>query len=787
MKQKSFLLSTLFLVLHLGTLFSQTKFIPYQQLPDYNGNSGTSGMYFGAVMTSSVITVTFEGPANKWIAFGLGTAMHPTDVFIYTVGQSSSTHPIGWYDYYNSSYNSSGVVLDATQNWSVVSTNTTTSGTRTVTASRVLNTNDLADVAVSFTASSLDLVWARGSSANYTIHYHGSTNRANGISLPWLTAPTASFSAASQTICQGSSVTFSNLSTGGQTSYTWNFPGGNPASSTSTNPVITYTAAGVYSVVLTASNAIGTSTLSQTNFITVTPTVVPSISIGISSGANPQCSGATVTFSATTNNGGSSPSFQWKVNGVNAGLNSSSFSSNSLSNSNTVTCVLLSNQTCVNPSSVTSAGITMTVNSSAPSSVSIVQTSGSNPLCLGSTVGFSASPFNGGSNPSYQWQINGLNAGSNSPNFTSSALSDGDVVSCVVTSNDPCTTSSVAVSSGITMTVSTLLTPSINISIASPLGVLCSGQLVQFTASPGNGGSNPSYQWFVNGVSVGSNTASFSSNSLNHNDVVSCVLVSGLSCASPASVASTPITLSINPSPSTPSISVAGPTVICPGESVTLTSSSANNNVWSNTQLSPSISVSNAGLYSLLLVVNSCSSSAASVSIAEHPVISASIAPLGTICAQADAIVLSAEPSGGVFSGSAVQNGSFLPQLASTTNLNLIVYTNQQTFGNVTCTDTSAILVSVNDCTGISELRAQNENLQLFPNPASDIVELRVDNARLLHLSLYDISGKQVPFTAGGDETRQHIRLTGCNDGLYLLRVDTDTRTHFIRLIKQTP
>jgi hypothetical protein len=58
----------------------------------------------------------------------------------------------------------------------------------------------------------------------------------------------------------------------------------------------------------------------------------------------------------------------------------------------------------------------------------------------GTAVTFTAAISNGGSSPSYQWYINGNTAGSNASTFTTSALADGDQVSCVLTSNYSCLT-----------------------------------------------------------------------------------------------------------------------------------------------------------------------------------------------------------------------------------------------------------------------------------------------------------------------------------------------------------
>jgi PKD repeat protein len=54
-----------------------------------------------------------------------------------------------------------------------------------------------------------------------------------------------------------------------ETSRQWVFQGGSPATSTAVSPTITYTAAGIYSVSLSATNASGTNTITKTQYIRV--------------------------------------------------------------------------------------------------------------------------------------------------------------------------------------------------------------------------------------------------------------------------------------------------------------------------------------------------------------------------------------------------------------------------------------------------------------------------------------------------------------------------------------
>ncbi len=74
--------------------------------------------------------------------------------------------------------------------------------------------------------------------------------------------PIANFTSSNSTICAGQNVTYTNSSTGA-TSYAWTFVGGTPATSTATNPTITYSTPGNYSVSLVATNAAGTATHSS--------------------------------------------------------------------------------------------------------------------------------------------------------------------------------------------------------------------------------------------------------------------------------------------------------------------------------------------------------------------------------------------------------------------------------------------------------------------------------------------------------------------------------------------
>ena len=80
--------------------------------------------------------------------------------------------------------------------------------------------------------------------------------------------PVADFSLPTTTICQGSTVTFTNLSTNAST-YSWTFAGGTPGTSTATSPSVQYNTAGTYTVTLVATNTYGSDTETKTGYVNV--------------------------------------------------------------------------------------------------------------------------------------------------------------------------------------------------------------------------------------------------------------------------------------------------------------------------------------------------------------------------------------------------------------------------------------------------------------------------------------------------------------------------------------
>ncbi len=145
-------------------------------------------------------------------------------------------------------------------------------------------------------------------------------------------------------------------------------------------------------------------------------------------------------------------SYSWAYSGTGATISDSinpvaiSFSNSATSGSLTVTGKNICGQ------GITSSTYSITVNTISPANVNI-SASPPGAISTGTNVTFTASPTNGGGSPSYQWKINGSDVGVNSPTYASTALANGDIVSCVMTSDAICATNSPATSNTITMTV----------------------------------------------------------------------------------------------------------------------------------------------------------------------------------------------------------------------------------------------------------------------------------------------------------------------------------------------
>ncbi|NBW30952.1 MAG: hypothetical protein EBR35_06835, partial [Flavobacteriales bacterium] len=397
--------------------------------------------------------------------------------------------------------------------------------------------------------------------------------------------------------CQGNSVTLNAILESGNY-YQW-YNNGLLIPSATTN-VYNATTNGNYTVFISNSNC---SSTSAPLFVTVTAIPVAPIISAI--GNTTICQGGNVTLNANLSN------VVWS--------NNASTPSITVNQSGSFIAITINNG-CASPPS---NQISVVVNPLPQTP--IISATGPTTFCSGTSVILNSSSSMGNS-----WSTNQTNPSitvSNSGNYT-----------VTVTDFNGCSSLSLPIS---VIVNSTPATPEIS---ASGSTTICSeGSLTLLSNSP-NG------NLWSNGSSSQSNIVTTSGTYF--------VTVTENGCTSLASN-SIPVTVNITPPP--PIISVDGPTTFCSGNSVVLTSSSPDGNIWSNGQISQSITAVDPGDYSLQVSNNGCLSYSETIMITVIPVPSPPIINASgptTFCQGSNVTLTTDSPDGLVWT---VSNGNQFP------------------------------------------------------------------------------------------------------------------------------
>lgn len=220
--------------------------------------------------------------------------------------------------------------------------------------------------------------------------------------------------------------------------------------------------------------------------------------------------------------------------------------------------------------------LTITVNPTLVPDISIAANNST--ICAGTSITFTSTPTNPGTTPTYQWRRNGTNiAGATNANYTTTSAVNNDSYTVVMTSNATCVSPTSITSNAVVITVTTVVTPTVT--LAADKTSICPSETVTFTATPGNGGPSPTFEFFVGGVSQGaaSTVATFLSSTLTNGASVTVQMVSNSGCASTPNASSSPVVIAVA-STITPSVSVAANpgTSICSGQAVTYTLTPSN-------------------------------------------------------------------------------------------------------------------------------------------------------------------------------------------------------------------
>ena len=128
--------------------------------------------------------------------------------------------------------------------------------------------------------------------------------------------------------------------------------------------------------------------------------------------------------------------------------------------------------------------------------------------------------------------------------FTSSTLSCNTSIQISVTALTRDYNASYVTIDNVQITACPVVVPSVSVVASS--NNICTGTSVTFTATPTNGGTTPSYQWKNNEVNVGTNSTTYTNSGLINSDIVSCVMTSNASCASPTTTTSNSVTMTVS-------------------------------------------------------------------------------------------------------------------------------------------------------------------------------------------------------------------------------------------------
>jgi len=268
---------------------------------------------------------------------------------------------------------------------------------------------------------------------------------------------------------------------GDSVNYNLHFTTGSMADSTGTPPVLGFT---------TDRDGLNRNAYSPVDigcYVATPCPVLPTIDIQSPAADTIQlCAGGSLLFTAAAA-GGTFLQLQWQKNLVDiAGANALTYTVTTNGNYRIVgkdACGRVASRTIVVLGTALQASVSIAVSAQN--------------ICSGTPVQFTATPVNGGTNPAYQWQVNGVNAGINSPVFSTNTLVNGDLVKVLMTTVS-CNVTNTATSNIITLQV--IASPVAN---AGPDQGVCSGAVTIGTPPVGNN----TYSWTSNPLGFTSNLA----------------------------------------------------------------------------------------------------------------------------------------------------------------------------------------------------------------------------------------------------------------------------------------
>ena len=452
-------------------------------------------------------------------------------------------------------------------------------------------------------------------------------------------------------------------------------------------PSIATATPGSYSVTVT--NAAGCTATSAP--VAITAATVPTVSV-TPNGPVAFCAGGNVVLNSTASAG---TTYLWSNGATTPNITAAASGVYFVTVTNAAGCQASSNNIVVNAQQTFTA-----------SAIALSPTT----VCAGTPVTLVASPGS-----SYLWSNGATTQGVN--------VTAGGPITVTVTNASGCTGTSAPIS------VTVLPVPNATINAGGPL-TFCQGGSVNLTATGGT-----SYNW-----STGANTAALSANA---SGIYVVTVTSANGCTDTEQA-----TVTVNAVPSA-NVVMDGNSVLCPGETLTLSAAPGNTYAWTTGASTSEITVSTAGTYGVVVTsANGCSANSGNI------ILTAGNASASTL----DVTALDAY------------------------TLNGVEYTTAGTYTQVIQNEAgcdSTITLNLTLTVGIDDLNAVV--YEVYPNPTADQFTIAASQAVNGAFSIQDAQGKIVKegLMTGVSTT---VDINEVARGIYFLRIAESSEA--IRIIK---
>ena len=610
------------------------------------------------------------------------------------------------------------------------------------------------------------------------------------INVISVVAATLVVKADTTTICLRSKARFTaNYTLGGTTpSFQWKINGVNTGTDTAVFITPSILNNNQVTCVMTSAQAcVGNSPITS-NAVSMNVISIPATGLSITSLVTQICSGDSLVFTATPTGKGLTPVYGWNINTTYYNVNDTVFKAKKLSNGDYVFCVMQSSLHCKAGSPDTSAKINITVPAITFASMRI--SPDANPICAAGTIHFTSTFQNQGANPHYQWKRNGVNTGTDSPLYTLAGFNNLDKIYCVLTSDKVCVKNNPAYSD--TVLIKVLPTPTSSIAIAADKDTACMGEKVSFTSSVLNPGASPAYQWKHNTLDIGVNTSTYSASNFVLGDSIWCELTTGFNCQGTVPTSNSIKTIILGVPGATVSITSSA-NQVCKGGNLSFiaTSNNGGTNPLYKWYVNHILKGTNAALYSDNIFHNAdlvrcdlvsgsnCKASSNVISVTVNPVLaSVSITADKTTICNGDRIIFTAQTSQTVSVYKWLVNNAVQSQHGNTLSITSLANNDRVScvadFGGG-CIDTSnALTVTVKIiCLDAIEASMKEAGIEVYPNPATDFIEVSVKEYINCSISLFDFTGREVrSLLLNADKTT--LSLSELPKGIYIMQLKND-------------